>query len=268
MAANGKSRLARQLAALCGKISAMPTLWTVNLGTVPYADAWALQRGLAAARAAGVVPDTLLLLEHPHVFTLGRSGHAENVVWDADERTRRGVDLLWVDRGGDVTYHGPGQLVGYPIMQIGVPGPDGRLAQTDFVGYVRRIEEALIRAVATFGVQAARRPGNAGVWVYSGDGAPPEKVAAIGVRIDARGVSSHGFALNVAPDMDYFAGIVPCGITDGGVTSLARLTGRAVTVAEALPAVTGACAAVFGADALAVGAEQVQRYAQRDDVGR
>jgi lipoate-protein ligase B len=231
------------------------------LGRVPYDEAWGLQRRLAAARAAGAQPDTLLLLEHPHVYTLGRSGHAEHVVWDAAERARRGVELVWVDRGGDVTYHGPGQLVGYPIVQLGDPGPDGRVARADFVGYVRDLESTLIQAVAEYGVAAGRWRGRAGVWVWPAGGGPPEKLAAIGVRVDARGVASHGFALNVDPELDYFNGIVPCGIRDGGVTSIARLTGHALQAADAVPAAVAAFAAVFAREVAFVPPASLDRAA-------
>jgi lipoate-protein ligase B len=206
-----------------------------RLGLVPYREAWELQKRLAVERAADSIPDTLLLLEHPHTYTFGRSGHEENLVWTPEQLAARGIAVEWVDRGGDVTYHGPGQLVGYPIMKLGVPtNDDGRIPQADYVGYVRRIEEMLIRTVARFGIVAGQISNLTGVWVQP-DAASrcphcppsarlaPSKIAAIGVKVDARGVSQHGFALNVSPDMSYFDGIIPCGIRDHGVVSMADL---------------------------------------------
>ncbi len=183
-----------------------------RLGIVPYAEASALQADLHARRAAGEAIDTLILLEHPHVYTIGRRGTAAEVLWDAESLRRRGVEVVEADRGGQVTYHGPGQLVGYPIIDLG-PG-------ADLVAYVRRLEEVLIAVLARFGLGAERDFGNSGVWVRGA------KIAAIGVRV-TRSVTKHGFALNVAPDLSYFAGIVPCGITDRGVTSMSAELGSA-----------------------------------------
>ncbi len=206
-----------------------------RLGLVPYREAWELQKRLAVERAADSIPDTLLLLEHPHTYTFGRSGHEENLVWTPEHLAERGITVEWVDRGGDVTYHGPGQLVGYPIMKLGVPtNDDGRLPQADYVGYVRRIEEMLMRTLARFGIVSGQMTKLTGVWVQP-DAASrcphcppsarlaPSKIAAIGVKVDSRGVSQHGFALNVSPDMSYFDGIIPCGIRDHGVISMADL---------------------------------------------
>jgi len=206
-----------------------------RLGLVPYREAWELQKRLAVERAADSIPDTLLLLEHPHTYTFGRSGHEENLVWTPEQLAERGITVEWVDRGGDVTYHGPGQLVGYPIMKLGVPtNDDGRIPQADYVGYVRRIEEMLSRTLARFGIVSGQMTKLTGVWVQP-DAASrcphcppsarlaPSKIAAIGVKVDSRGVSQHGFALNVSPDMSYFDGIIPCGIRDHGVISMADL---------------------------------------------
>lgn len=182
-----------------------------RLGQVPYADALALQAGLVEQRKAELIPDQLLLLEHPPVITLGvKSRHDRSHIL-ADERTleREGVALFETGRGGDVTYHGPGQLIGYPVIDL-KPG------RKDVHRYVRDLEEVLIKAVAAFGVTAGRLSGLTGVWV--GD----TKLAAIGVRI-SRWVTSHGFALNLAPELSHFDLIIPCGIADKGVTSLARL---------------------------------------------
>jgi lipoate-protein ligase B len=225
-----------------------------RLGLVPYAEAWELQKDLAARRARDEIPDTLLLLEHPHTYTLGRSGHAENLLLDATQLKARGVEVHWVDRGGDVTYHGPGQLVGYPVLKLGRPlGADGRLPRADYVGYVRRLEETLIRALAHFGLVAGQVPGLTGVWVQPDVASrcphcppaarlAPSKIAAIGVKVDARGVSQHGFALNVHPDMSYWEGIVGCGLRDHASISLADLLDPAPPMAT----VMAAAAAEFG----------------------
>jgi len=213
-----------------------------------YAQAWELQKRLVAARTEGRIEDVLLLLEHPHTYTLGRSGKIEHLLMSEAERQARGVTVHWVDRGGDITYHGPGQLVGYPIISLGshtVHGVESstgrdRIPQTDYVRYLRDLEEVLIRALAAFGVRGERVTGYTGVWV---DG---EKIAAIGVKVNAQGISCHGFALNVCTDLSYFAGIVPCGIHDRGVTSLDRLLGRPVTMDEVAQAVAASFGQVFG----------------------
>lgn len=180
----------------------------VDAGEVPYGTAWDWQHHLVARRAEDAVGDTLLLLEHPRVFTAGRRADRANLLFDDAERARRGIELYDVDRGGDFTYHGPGQLVGYPIL---------KLAGLGVVDYVRALEEILIRAVGSYGIDAHRVDGLTGVWV--GD----EKLAAIGVRVTSRHVTSHGFALNVNTDLSDFTGIVPCGIAGRGVCSLASL---------------------------------------------
>jgi lipoate-protein ligase B len=186
--------------------------WLVQLGRVPYGEAWELQRRLVAQRRAEAIPDTLVLLEHPPTYTVGRSGSLANVLLDAAARERAGIALYEVDRGGDATYHGPGQVVGYPIVDL-------RRRGGDVHAHLRAIEELLIRALADFGVAGERDGRYTGVWVGGA------KVAAIGVKVSA-GVASHGFALNVDPDFGHWAGIVPCGIRDRGVTSLARLLGE------------------------------------------
>jgi lipoyl(octanoyl) transferase len=197
-------------------------------GLVPYEDAWARQRELHAHRVAGDVPDTLLLLEHPSVYTAGRRT-------EAHERPMDGTPVVDVDRGGKITWHGPGQLVGYPIVAL--PDP------MDVVAYVRRLEEALIDVCAGFGLETGRVEGRSGVWVAAdipGTGFRPErKVAAIGVRV-ARGVTMHGFALNCDPDLGAFGAIVPCGIPDAGVTSLSAELGRDISVVDAIDPVEAA----------------------------
>jgi lipoyl(octanoyl) transferase len=196
------------------------------LGRVEYPAAERLQADTVEARRRGSVPDTLFLLEHPPVITLGRGAEREHVLISPEERARRGIDLHETGRGGDVTYHGPGQLVGYPIVAL----PPGR---RDVRRYLRDLEEALLRVVADYGVEGERRDGLTGVWV--GD----RKIAAIGVRISTGWVTSHGFALNVSTDLSGFAGIVPCGIRTLGVTSLGAILGADVP----LPEVAGRAAA-------------------------
>jgi len=200
-----------------------------RLGRVEYEAAVDLQKQLVEARRTGAIGDTLLLLEHPPVITLGvkTRGERTHIVASESALAAAGVAVFETGRGGDITYHGPGQLVGYPILDL---NPDRR----DVHRYVRDLEEVLIRAAAGFGIDARRVPGLTGVWV----GAPgrEDKLAAIGVRI-SRWITSHGFALNVGTNLDHFSLIVPCGIADRGVTSLSRLLGRDVTMAEAEDAV-------------------------------
>lgn len=217
-----------------------------RLGVVPYAEGLELQRQLVEQRKADAIPDQLLLLEHPAVITLGvkTRNDRSHVVATAEALEQEGVDVFESGRGGDVTYHGPGQLVGYPILDL---RPD----RCDVHRYVRDLEEVLIRAAAAFGITAGRSKGLTGAWV--GD----EKLAAIGVRI-ARWVTSHGFALNVSTNLAHFGLIVPCGITDKGVTSLERLTGRPVPMPPVEDAVADAFCAVFERRATS-GASQAAR---------
>jgi lipoyl(octanoyl) transferase len=211
-----------------------------RLGVVPYDQALALQRALVEQRKAGAIPDTLLLLQHPHVLTLGVKGDGgrAHILADAATLKARGVAISETGRGGDVTYHGPGQLVGYPIIDL---DPDRR----DVHRYVRDLEEVMIRVCAAYGVAAGRIAGLTGAWVRVGDGAEQstapdvamrssgsaEKIGAIGVRI-SRWVTSHGFAFNVRTDLEYFRLIVPCGIADRGVTSLEREIGAEIPLPE------------------------------------
>jgi lipoyl(octanoyl) transferase len=210
-----------------------PPLEVRWLGTVPYAEGVDLQKRLVEQRKTGEIPDQLLLLEHPPVITLGVKTRDDrsHIVATPQMLEDEGVEVFESGRGGDVTYHGPGQLVGYPIIDL---RPD----RCDVHRYVRDLEEVLIQAVARFDVVAARMPGLTGIWV--GD----KKLAAIGVRI-ARWITSHGFALNVTTKLEHFDFIVPCGITDKGVTSLEQLTGKAVAVEAVIAALTGAFASVF-----------------------
>jgi lipoyl(octanoyl) transferase len=205
-----------------------------QLGTVDYRVAWRLQRELADARAAGGT-DTLLLLEHPSVYTAGRRTLAE-------ERPADGTPVIDTDRGGKITWHGPGQLVGYPIITLSEP--------LDVVNYVRRIEESLIKVCTELGLAAGRVDGRSGVWLPAGDGRPARKVAAIGVRV-SRATTLHGFALNCDCDLDAFERIVPCGITDAGVTSISAELGGRVGVDDVRSAIAEAvCDALDGRLAL------------------
>jgi lipoyl(octanoyl) transferase len=206
-------------------------------GRLSYPDGLALQARLVEERRTGTIGDTLVLLEHPPVITLGvrTRGKPSHIVATAAELDRAGVTVHETGRGGDVTYHGPGQLVGYPIFDL---KPD----RCDVHRYVRDLEEALIGAIRHFGIAGTRIAGRSGVWV--GPSGREEKIAAIGVRI-SRWITSHGFALNVAPDLRHFELIVPCGIADRGVTSIERLLGRAVAGAEVEGAVVAAMAEVF-----------------------
>ena len=198
-------------------VDGVKPLNTTWLGRVPYAPTFALQQSLAQRRGAGDVDDTLLLLEHDAVYTLGRRATDAEVLLDERALEARGIAVEHTDRGGRVTYHGPGQLVGYPIIDIGL--------NADLVAYVRSIERALIAVAATYGIAAGTVEGLTGVWV--GDA----KLAAIGVHI-ARGITTHGFAINVSTDLSAFNGIVPCGIVDRGVTSIEALSGMAPPVEE------------------------------------
>ncbi len=209
----------------------------VDLGLIEYEQAWRLQEQYAREIAEGKRTPTLLLLEHPHVYTFGRKGHAENLLLTAEQLQGRGIAVHWVDRGGDVTYHGPGQLVGDPLLPLGVPetiGEQARIPQADYVGYMRKLEHVLISALARFGLGAGQIPGLTGVWIQPDvasrcprckpeDRQKPAKIAAIGVKVDARGISRHGFALNVDPDMSYWEGIIGCGLVGSPVVSMADL---------------------------------------------
>jgi lipoyl(octanoyl) transferase len=209
----------------------MDELQVIRAGTVPYEDAWAWQRELHHARVAGTGPDTLLLLEHPPVYTAGKRT-------EPHERPFDGTPVVDVDRGGKITWHGPGQLVGYPIVRL--PDP------VDVVAHVRRMEVALMGVCASLGVATEQVEGRSGVWVRADERGPDRKVAAIGVRV-ARGVTMHGFALNCDPDMAAFSNMVPCGIPDAGATSLTAELGRDVPVGEVIDAVEQAMREVLTA---------------------
>lgn len=257
-----------------------------RLGLTPYRQAWDLQNRLAEEIARGDHPPTLLLLEHPHTYTFGRRGHIENLLWNPDELARRGAAVYWVDRGGDVTYHGPGQLVGYPLIPLSPGGlyatpapPVGtatadrtsvyeespvnepqmtsrHLPRADYVGYLRRLEETLILALMRLGLACAQIEGLTGVWVQPDVISrcrncapdlrqPPAKIASIGVRVDVHGVSRHGFALNVQPDMSYFDGIIGCGLKGYANTSLAELFDPPPTMKRVMQEVIAAFGEIF-----------------------
>src|SRR5438105_1566528 len=205
--------------------------WVIHLDLCPYDEALELQLATLHARADGRVPDTLLLLEHPPVITLGRGADPRNVLLSTTEREQRGIALRETGRGGDVTLHAPGQLVGYPILDLRKRGQDVHR-------HLRDLEEVLIRALAGWGIGASRVPGATGVWIGN------DKLAAIGVGVK-RWVTYHGFALNVCPDLALFRTIIPCGLVGRGVTSVERVLGRSVQVAEAASRVTAEWPAVF-----------------------
>jgi len=231
----------------------------IDLGLIEYETAWKLQNEYAAEIAEGKRAPTLLLLEHPHVYTFGRKGRAENLLWNEEQIKQKGVSIHWVDRGGDVTYHGPGQLVGYPLLPLGgvrtlrVPALDSDMQsqetlqpipQADYVGYVRRLEGTLITALMRLGIESCQRSGLTGVWVKRGQFT---KIAAIGIKVDVRGVSRHGFALNVNPDMEYWKGILACGLLEP-VVSLADLIDPTPSMTKVKKVVSTSFYEVFGMD--------------------
>ena len=233
----------------------------LDLGLIEYEVAWKLQDKYAAEIAEGTRPPTLLLLEHPHVYTFGRRGKQENLLWGEEQLKEKGIAIHWVDRGGDVTYHGPGQLVGYPLLPLGLQSlqnsDSARIPQADYVGYVRKLEKTLIVALARLGLAAGQRSGLTGVWIQADvhsrcprckpeDRQKPAKIAAIGVKVDAHGVSRHGFALNVDPDMDYWEGIIACGLQDEPIVSLADLFAEPPGMERVKEEVIAAFGQVFG----------------------
>jgi lipoyl(octanoyl) transferase len=207
----------------------MNPLLISDLGLISYTEAYALQQRLTAARKAEALGDMLLLCEHPHVITLGRNAKRENLLVSEHVLRQKGVELHATNRGGDITYHGPGQIVGYPILNLGV-------IKRDVGWYVRTLEEAMILGTADFGLTAFRIPGRTGIWVNptAKPGAAEEKLAAIGVHI-SRWVTSHGFAYNVSTDLRFFDLIIPCGIAERKATSLEKLLSRNVALGEVKP---------------------------------
>jgi len=243
-----------------------------DLGLIDYEKAWKLQDEYAAEIATAARPPTLLLLEHPHVYTFGRRGQAGNLIWNESELKEKHIAVHCVDRGGDVTYHGPGQLVGYPLIQLEPIRPDRSQSESvgleewserpvrfevDYVGYLRKLEQTIIIALANLGVVAGQRKGLTGVWVQADvwsrcPRCKPEnrhksaKIAAIGVKVDARGVTRHGFALNVNPDMSYWDGIFACGLADEPTVSLADLFPHAPEMGKVKREITKAFGEIFG----------------------
>jgi len=200
---------------------------------VGYGEALEMQAELVRRRREGVVPDQFVLLEHPHVITLGRGSGEGHVLVSEEERGRRGVELFEAGRGGDVTYHGPGQVVGYPILLL-------EEERRDLHRYLRELEEVLIMALAALGIQGGREPGLTGVWVNGG------KIAAVGVRVSSGWITSHGFALNVRTDLSFFETIIPCGINDRQVTSVERILGPGAPIPDPVSLLVPAFCQVFG----------------------
>jgi lipoyl(octanoyl) transferase len=209
---------------------------TIDLGLIPYGEACQLQKRVVMARQSGAIEDVLLFCQHPHVITLGRNGQRGNLLASETVLRQKGVEYFPTSRGGDITYHGPGQIVGYPIWNLAA-------IRRDVVWYVRMLEEAMIRATAEFGLAAGREAGKTGVWVATAE--PPEKLAAIGVHV-SRWVTSHGFAYNVATDLRYFDLIVPCGLAGRKATSLEKLLGRPVDSDEVQTRLGNSLGQVFG----------------------
>lgn len=235
----------------------MNPLLVTDLGLISYTDAYALQQRLAAARKTGALEDVLLLCEHPHVITLGRNAKRGNLLVSEHVLRQKGVELHATNRGGDVTYHGPGQIVGYPILNLGV-------IKRDVGWYVRTLEEAMIRATADFGLTAFRVPGKTGIWVnpIAKPGAAEEKLAAIGVHI-SRWVTTHGFAYNVSTDLRHFDLIVPCGVADRKATSLEKLLSRNIPTEEVIPRLVQHFAQLFGLEPHGVPRDSLLRQLTR-----
>jgi len=207
----------------------------IDLGLYSYEQVWLLQADLAVKIAAGTHPPCLLLVEHPHTYTFGRRGDIKNLLWDDQQLAERGISVHWVDRGGDVTYHGPGQLVGYPLIPLGRPvAEESHIPSADYVGYIRKLEEIIIQALLHMGLATGQIPGLTGVWVQPDlvsrcprckpeDRLKPAKIASIGIKVDVNGITRHGFALNVNPNMSCWEGIIACGLVDHPMISLADL---------------------------------------------
>jgi len=213
------------------------TIQVLPLGRTEYRSCWRFQQRLFELRSAGRIPDTLLLTEHDHVYTIGKTGDDNHLLADDEELASRGITVVRTDRGGDITYHGPGQLVGYPILDL-------TNYSRDLHRYLRDLEEVVIRTLAGNGIPAHRLSGYTGVWAGN------EKICAIGVK-SSRWVTMHGFALNVATDLSFFGRIIPCGIFDRGVTSMEALLGHPVTLTDIATQIVGLCGEVFGAEMVA-----------------
>ncbi|MHC1783374.1 MAG: lipoyl(octanoyl) transferase LipB [Anaerolineaceae bacterium] len=223
------------------------------LGKLPYETAWRMQEELAEEIALGKRPPSFLLLEHPHTFTAGRSTKPGHLLWDEPERVKNGVELYEVDRGGDITYHGPGQLVGYPLFRLPPLLSEGNSKNsTDAVGFIRKIESALILALAQFGIEGFQKPGFSGVWVEQKPfdlkipTTSAKKIASIGVKVDVNRVTRHGFTLNVNPDMRYWSGIIACGLEGVSMTSMANCLGWVPEIDKVIEAVIHSFGTIFG----------------------
>jgi lipoate-protein ligase B len=233
------------------------SLTVYHLGVIPYLEAREVQEQVAEAIVNEKQDAALLLLEHPHTYTFGRRGDEKNLLLGEDDLRTRAVEIHWIDRGGDVTYHGPGQLVGYPILPLGKVNSQGYLPQADYTGYLRLLEQVVIYTLAEFGLVAGQIPGLTGVWVQPDVASrcphcppaarqQPSKIASIGVKVDSRGISRHGFALNVNPDMTYWDGIVACGLADYPAVSLADLFEHAPTMDQVRHTIVASFQKVFG----------------------
>lgn len=218
--------------------AAINQILVCNLGRTRYADTWDLQRNLLGLRQLGQIEDVLLFTEHDHVYTIGKGGDDNHLLASDEELTKGGTEVYHIDRGGDITYHGPGQVVGYPIIDLNQYSPD-------IHAYLRQLETVLIATLAGFGIQGAREEGMTGVWTGG------EKIAAIGVKV-SRWVTMHGFALNVNTDLHKFARIIPCGIFHKGVTSMKQVLGRDVQLEEVERKLTESFASVFGSSAVEI----------------
>lgn len=222
----------------------MDTIHINWLGQINYDSAWKLQKKLVAQRQQQpTLPDELLLLEHPPTYTLGRSGKLENLLLTNEQLAANAFTLRWVDRGGDITYHGPGQLVGYPILNLKQHFSQRGQNRPDLHQYLRDLEEVLIQTCAQFGIRGWRFPGYTGVWVEGKTG--PEKIAAIGIKVSSGGISSHGFAINICPNLTHFEHIIPCGIKEHGVTSMATILERPLTTTDLIQPLTKSFCHVF-----------------------
>ncbi len=237
-----------------------------HLGVLEYMQAWQLQNNMAAEIARGERPPTLLLLQHPHCYTLGRRGRPEHLLWEEEQLKQKNIPVYWVDRGGDITYHGPGQLVGYPLIPLGplrfekiTSTPfitQNQLPKVDYTGFLRKLEIVIILALRSLNIPCKQINGLTGVWVQPPNSLrdqhnstlnqkQPAKIAALGVKVDAQGISRHGFALNIDPDMQFWEGIIPCGLKDHAVTSLAEFFKPLPAIEQIDQAIVASFAEVF-----------------------
>jgi lipoate-protein ligase B len=230
---------------MIGRLENFRKITVVNLGLTEYSAVWELQQALLNQRCTGTVGDVLLLNEHHHVYTLGKSSDANHVLASDEQLSDHGVKVYHIDRGGDVTYHGPGQLVGYPILNL-------YELHCDVHQYLRKLEEVIIRTLSTFGINGHRDEGFTGVWVGN------DKIAAIGVKV-SHGITMHGFALNVNTDLSYFDQIIPCGIFHKGVTSIQQVLGRTIGIDEVSDRITDAFGEVFESVPVQSVAEELYR---------